>query len=160
MMNQTQQKNKEKTLETFLQWNPNSVLSKQTELSILITKLNPIAIAIQETRLKPSSKFDLKHYTTYRRDFLDGGNASDGVAILTNSKYYSEEIIINSNLQAIAVRMKTKNIGLTTLCSLYLPPHETIVITDLTNLVNQLPKPYLIMSDANAHSQLWGGQFY
>ncbi|GBM41175.1 hypothetical protein AVEN_35747-1 [Araneus ventricosus] len=40
---------------------------------------------------------------------------------------------------------------------LYLPPHRTIHQTELNNLISQLPSTFLILSDLNYHSPLWGG---
>ena len=43
-----------------------------------------------------------------------------------------------------------------TICSLYLPPHCKFSKHDLENLINQLPRPYLLLDDFNSHSKLWG----
>ena len=43
-----------------------------------------------------------------------------------------------------------------TICSLYLPPHCKFSKHDLENLINQLPRPYLLLGDFNSHSKLWG----
>ncbi|GBM97610.1 hypothetical protein AVEN_165868-1 [Araneus ventricosus] len=47
--------------------------------------------------------------------------------------------------------------SLITICSLYLPPHQTVHQTELNNLISQLPSPFLILGDLNGHSPLWGG---
>ena len=44
-----------------------------------------------------------------------------------------------------------------TLCSLYIPPSQNLHQTDLDSLVEQLPKPFIIMGDLNGHNPLWGG---
>ena len=43
-----------------------------------------------------------------------------------------------------------------TICSLYLPPHCKFSKHDLENLINRLPRPYLLLGDFNSHSKLWG----
>ena len=43
-----------------------------------------------------------------------------------------------------------------TICSLYLPPHCNFSKQDLENLINQLPRPNILLGDFNRHSKLWG----
>ena len=51
-----------------------------------------------------------------------------------------------------------------TLCSIYLsprsppPPHTQYNFSehDLENLINQLPRPFILLGDFNSHSKLWG----
>ena len=42
-----------------------------------------------------------------------------------------------------------------TICNVYLP-HFTWTRNDLEHLISQLPTPYLILGDFNAHNPLWG----
>ena len=61
---------------------------------------------------------------------------------------------MNTNLQAVAVKAtlhKTIHV-----CSLYLPPSDRINIADLEHLIQQNPKPFIIMGDFNSHSNVWG----
>lgn len=41
------------------------------------------------------------------------------------------------------------------MCSVYLPPVEPINRRDIENLIEQLPKPFLLLGDFNAHSLFW-----
>jgi len=43
-----------------------------------------------------------------------------------------------------------------TICSLYFPPSAKWSINDITDLVEQLPSPVLLLGDFNAHKPLWG----
>ena len=43
-----------------------------------------------------------------------------------------------------------------TVCNLYLPPSLDVNFSDLEHLVKQLPAPFVIVGDFNAHSPLWG----
>ncbi|GBN06486.1 hypothetical protein AVEN_140568-1 [Araneus ventricosus] len=80
---------------------------------------------------------------------------SGGVALAVANVIPSSCLNFNTNLQAVAVRMHIKS--LKTICSLYLPPHQTIHQTELDNLISQPPSPFLILDDLNGHSFLWGG---
>ncbi len=89
-----------------------------------------------------------------RKDNQNDNRASGGVAILTSLNYVTTTLNLSTNLQAVAVRVHTDK--LITVCSLYLPPSETIIQRDLDDLVEQLPTPFIILGDMNAHSMLWG----
>lgn len=43
-----------------------------------------------------------------------------------------------------------------TICSVYITPDHQLTSMELTNLVDQLPVPYILVGDFNAHSQTWG----
>ena len=44
-----------------------------------------------------------------------------------------------------------------TTCSIYLPPHAAFTNADIQSLLDQLPSPFLLLGDFNAHNPLWGG---
>jgi hypothetical protein len=43
-----------------------------------------------------------------------------------------------------------------TFCSIYIPPNNNLVPNDLDNLIKQLPTPFILLGDFNAHNILWG----
>ncbi|KAM7298788.1 hypothetical protein ISCGN_019357 [Ixodes scapularis] len=47
---------------------------------------------------------------------------------------------------------------LISICSLYIPPSSSLTLTDLERLADQLPEPYVLLGDFNAHNPLWGSQ--
>ncbi|GBN95984.1 putative RNA-directed DNA polymerase from transposon X-element, partial [Araneus ventricosus] len=66
----------------------------------------------------------------------------------------SKPVHLNTTLQAVAVQVRIKT--LTTVCSIYLPPSQTIQQSELDALVRQLPPPFIILGDWNGHSSFWG----
>ena len=42
-----------------------------------------------------------------------------------------------------------------TVCSVYIPPNEESKELALNNLIEQLPRPYIIMGDFNSHNEIW-----
>ena len=44
----------------------------------------------------------------------------------------------------------------TTICSIYIPPTHKLQLKELEKLKDQLPNPFIILGDFNAHSPLWG----
>ena len=86
--------------------------------------------------------FYYKNYSLYNRIANENQKASGGSSILVKSNVPHRQIDINSNLQAVAVNVTlSKSI---TICSLYLPPHCKFSKHDLENIINQLPRPYLL----------------
>jgi exonuclease III len=138
----------------ILQWNPNGFYSKLDEINLLLNKYCPISICLQETNFINDKVCSLKNYTTYYKNRTNAGRASGGVAIYVNSNYHSEEIIINTNLEVVAVNVLIKNS--ITICNLYLPNSQNFEQSDIQNIINQLPSPYILLGDYNSHSPLWG----
>ncbi|GFY29833.1 putative RNA-directed DNA polymerase from transposon X-element [Trichonephila clavipes] len=77
-----------------------------------------------------------------------------GVCIFTSLDVPSSVLPLRIPLQAVAVRIHSTS--LITVCCLYLPPNAVIRQQDLSNLVDQLPAPFVILGDFNGHSTLWG----
>lgn len=141
----------------IIQWNINRLIKKKNDLQIIINKHNPIAICLQETNLIDNYHTpQFKNYNSFFYNRKQCARASGGVAILTNTNYPCREIPIQSNLEVIAVSIKIESE--ITLCNIYLPNQTNFNHTDLNNIINQLPKPYIITGDFNSHSPYWGSQ--
>ncbi|GBM17929.1 hypothetical protein AVEN_111082-1 [Araneus ventricosus] len=80
--------------------------------------------------------------------------ASGGIVILAATNIPTIPVTLNTNLQAVAIRIQTHSLII--VCSLYLPPSERVSQTDLNNLIHQLPSPFIILGDLNGHSSFWG----
>ncbi|GBO16986.1 putative RNA-directed DNA polymerase from transposon X-element [Araneus ventricosus] len=89
-----------------------------------------------------------------RKDYLQNARASGGVVTLTPNIFPSKRLNINSQLQVVSVQIQLKS--LITVCFIYLPPNEIIRPTDLNDLIQQLPVPFIILGDFNGHNTLWG----
>ena len=140
----------------LISWNCRGFLNKKYEIHSIITDHNPICLALQETHLKPSNLAKLRGYTCIRKDKLTDGRAKGGVALFISRDHPYTSIPLHTNLQAVAVQMHIQH--LITFCNIYLPPNETLNQNDLDDLLQQLPNPYIITGDFNAHSSLWGNQ--
>ena len=71
-----------------------------------------------------------------------------------NKSVLFSEIELDTDLQAVTVRVSAKKI--LTVCKVYLPPSLDINFSDLEHLIQQLPAPFVLVGDLNAHSPLWG----
>jgi len=138
----------------IISWNLNSVTAKYQHLQILIDDQNPIVICLQETKLKPTKTFTLKQYDIYRHDQISNQNAKGGVAIAVQKNVRSQVFQINSNLQAVAVTVFLPQP--ITICSIYLHQDDHITCGAIEDLANQLPTPYILTGDFNAHNCIWG----
>ena len=122
---------------SIIHWNIQSYTSNFTTMKTLLQEHNPLGICLQETRqgknkLKPPSG-----YTSI--DLHDDGNFR-GVAILINKTLHTRNVVLNTNLEAVATRLWTGGKWYT-VCSLYLH-HQTVSLADMESLVNQLPPPF------------------
>ena len=81
--------------------------------------------------------------------------ASGGVAIYIDKNFINEDVTINSNIEAVAVTVQIKNKKVT-VCNLYISNKHQLFFSKLENLIKQLPTPYIIVGDFNAHNQAWG----
>ena len=138
----------------ILQWNCRSIKANAEEFNLLITEQKPVAICLQETFLKDCDKFSLKHHSCYLKNSIGNLKACAGVAVIVNNNVPHHSVKLNTTLQAVAVSISlNKTI---TLCSIYLPPSSAVDIKKLDNLVDQLPKPFILMGDFNSYHTLWG----
>ena len=139
---------------SIIQWNCRGLKANYNEILILTTLLSPTVFCLQETFLKTTDNINFKNYTLYNHIATENQKASGGSSILVKSNVPHRQIDINSNLQAVAVNVTlSKSI---TICSLYHSSHCKFSKHDLENLINQLPRPYLLLGDFNSHSKLWG----
>ena len=74
------------------------------------------------------------------------------VTLYINKSFLFDEIKIDTDLQAVAVRVSAKKT--LTVCNIYLPPSLDVNFSDLEHLIQQLPAPVVLVGDVNAHSLL------
>ena len=137
----------------FLQWNIRGLQANYEELRLLTARYSPKVIALQETKLIKDKKIQLKGYEDFYK-YSPSGDPVWGVCLYVNKSCLHSPIDLDTPLQALATRVS----GETTLtvCNLYLPPSKPVSRHLLENLIDQLPRPFLLVGDFNAHSPLWG----
>lgn len=142
---------------TTLQWNTNGFYAHLPELQKIICDQSPDFICLQETRFRPNDSGTINGYTTYRLDRNYDGHASGGVAILCKNEHCTEELQLQTELECIAIRTLTPKP--TTICSIYVPPNTLPNPVHIESLISQLPKPFIIAGDFNAHNLSWGSSY-
>jgi len=141
-------------MSVLMQWNMRGQQANREELSLLLSQYHPTAVCIQETLLHGNKTASFKNYSYYGIPAVENNSSlHGGVAILIKNSTPHQQLHINTGLQAIAVRATChKTI---TICSIYLSPSIACNITELEDLIRQLPPPVLLLGDFSAHSQQW-----
>lgn len=140
-------------MSVFLQWNCRGLFSNYDDITFLINEHHPAAFCLQETHLKESHSNVLRHFKVFRKDRLNASVASGGVAVVVQRMVPSTEVALQTSLEAVAVRLLLDRV--ITVCSVYISPGYRLQFEELDNLIRQLPVPYIILGDFNAHNPLW-----
>lgn len=143
-----------RTDKSIIQWNCNGIRSKKDEILNIINSEHPIALAIQEIKLGNTTAFNLPNYSIYRRDGYANRSPQGGVAIFIHQDIPHQSIPLDSNIQAIAVKIHINRT--ITLCSIYISRSHNLNEQELNQLLTQLPAPYILLGDFNSYSRLWG----
>jgi len=121
----------------------------------LVADYNPIVVCLQETHLVDAvTKFN--GFDMYNKIAISpvDERAIWGSSILVKGGTPHEVIPLNTNLQAVAVKVTLHRT--ITLCSVYIPPGHKLTLVEMDNLIDQLPSPFMLLGDFNGHSDLWG----
>lgn len=158
IMSYTKGKNKTGKPSTIVQWNICGLRGKIPELQLLCNEIEPKILALQETLFDNTKYVDKLDNRRYRWYLQPGANLSkNGVAIAIDKATPHKLIPINTKLQAVACRTIGKKAM--TYVSIYIPPRKMTpkeIKQELLSLIKQLPKPFMLMGDLNAHSTNWG----
>ncbi|KAG5862917.1 hypothetical protein JTB14_002287 [Gonioctena quinquepunctata] len=136
-------------------WNCNGIILHYEYLKLLLTEHNPICVCIQESHLKPGQPYSLRGYQISRRDIAPDLRAHGGVLTMIRNDIQFENVDIQSRLQVVAIRIKAP--VLLSICNIYLP-QDNWQENDITHIIEQLPTPFLLLGDFNAHNPLWGSE--
>lgn len=138
----------------FIQWNCGGFYARLPQLQKLIVDRNPDVLCIQETNFQDKHVPTLRGYQAYCQNRTNPLRASGGAAILVSDKYSTSQYPITTKFEAVAVRMYAPSE--VTVCCLYLPNSQTINEESVSELISQLPRPFLLLGDFNANHQSWG----
>ena len=134
--------------ENLVQWNIRGLRSNYEELKLLLNKTYTPVVTLQDCKLG-EEQLSPRGYA-----LLKGNCPAGEAALLINQRVVHTELTLNSPLHAVAATVTVEKTF--TICSIYLTPGETITKLNLQNLLNQLPRPFLLLGDFNAHSPVWG----
>ena len=133
-------------------WNVNGIRARKQEISLLLREKNPSCVCLQELKLSTNSPYDIgKQYKSYLKLPNDNNEfPRGGTMIAVRHSIPHTALQLNTPLQAVAISLNTGD--LRSICSVYLPPAEQISALQIEQLIDQLPKPTMIVGDMNAHN--------
>lgn len=147
-----------KNYSNIISWNTQGLRTSKPNLKILCSKINPSVLCLQETMCSSKDQANINGYSIYYRPRAGGDRAAGGVLVGVKPELDSEEIDLDTNLEAIAVKVGPPfNL---TIINTYLPPGQAIQASDIVHLINQVPQPRLLVGDINAHHPLWGSETF
>lgn len=121
----------------ILQWNINGFTPQFEYLQLLMNRHNPAIVCIQETNFKDDYVAPLRGYTHYNKNRENYLHASGGVTTYVKENLPQRLIPLTTNIEAIAI---SALLPITLcICNLYVPNSIDLELTDLTNIINQLP---------------------
>ena len=124
---------------------------------MLSKRYRPAVFGLQETFLTNSKSPSFSGFNILTKNSLND-KVTGGVALLINKSYLFIEVHLNTPLQAVAARVTLNKV--VTFCSIYLPPSDHVAKTDLINLIEPLPSPFVLLGDFSGHSPVWGNESY
>ena len=143
---------------SILYWNCRGYTSNFEDLKILLLNHNPNIVCLQETFHGNNQPYPPRQYSIISADpvvnYAQGTRPSRGVLTLIHRSIPYQEIALRTPLEATAIRIHSTNA--TTVCNIYITPNENLQQQDLLNLIRQLPPPFVLVGDLNAHSPMWG----
>ena len=145
---------------SIMQWNCQGLRAKYESLKILIQENFPVCISLQEI-MQGQNRICPKEYVFYRNEHQADEGRYGGSALLLRRDISHTNISLQTNLQAVAVQIYAKKKY--SICSIYLPPdniNDRTLKQDLDNLIDQLPRPFLLLGDFNSRHPMWGDIIY
>ena len=141
-----------------MQWNCRALIGKWASIKPFLMSRKCVAYCLQETHFLPNDHYDfsLPNYTRYDA-FGKDDRRQGGVCVYVSNRFAHRMLPLNTSLQAVACSIRFRQKRIST-CSLYLPPNETLQYAQLENLIQQLPQPLLLCTDANSRHMLWGSE--
>lgn len=102
----------------LLQWNADGYYAHTAELNVLINRIHPSVIALQETKFKPSHKPSIKNNVLFKEDYTEGLSACGGGALFTKNSLSPRLIPVQSNHQVVAIQLTISNMNIS-ICNMY-----------------------------------------
>ena len=87
-------------------------------------------------------------------NYTAGVRPPRGLITLVHKSIPYHKIPLRTTMECTAIRVHTRKTF--TICNMYISPTENLTERELTSLIQQLPPPYIIVGDQNAHNGLWG----
>ena len=149
----------------ILQWNCRGLSDKRLDLDLLISSYTPAIICLQETQLSSNVEKSWKDgsplpgvtvfrgYTPYFKCIDSGKN---GVAIYVRNNVIHSPIKLNTNLQALAVKVTFQDRTFIVSNHYTSKKHDGVPSKDdFKSIIDNFDLPFLMCGDFNGKNTLW-----
>lgn len=145
---------------SVLQWNLRGIKSNEQDLKAIMNTYNSDIILLQETKLKEQDVYKVNGFKSFCRNVRCASNqiAHGGVAILVRENLNPVRIHLNTDLQAVAVRIHLTSPII--FCSFYVQEKDNVSKAEIQKLLDQLGNQFVLGGDFNAHSPMWNHDNY
>ena len=113
-----------------------------------------MVLALQETMLNEEGHFRIPRYNAITKTGHFNWRSHDGTMLLMHESVPMTEIQLQTEVQAVASRININ--GCFTIASVYFSRAHNFTGDILSNLLEQLPQPLLVLEDFNSYHQMWG----
>ena len=141
----------------ILQWNANGLLNKIEELRELAIAKSVDIVAISETKLTKNKQVFMPGWNIYRKDRTD--RLGGGVILAIRQNLTSKRININQNndtkTEIVAAEMRLANGSRLVVASLYAPPNNHSLDTNILEIILNGAGNVIITGDFNAKHRDW-----
>lgn len=132
-------------------WNCSTLQSRQGELINFLNSSNTDIMILNETKLKPEIKFQIKGYQIYRKDRPIIHYAAGGIAAIIKTNIPHQCIDTpDTSLETLCIRLLDN----THIIAAYNQPLNTFTQQELHTLLN-ISHKVILMGDLNAVHQAW-----
>ena len=98
----------------------------------------------------------LKNYTSYCKQGSFNRRFHGGVVTYIHNSLVQEEIVLQTDLEAVTNKITLPNGKPVNLINIYIPGSKSLCKEDLDTILDQVTTPTMIMGDLNAHHTRWG----
>ena len=117
----------------------------------LIESYQPIIMAFQETHLANDCNIKLKPYNCISKQGTFNRSHHGGVVMYIHDSCPYQEIKIDTQYQIVAERVNIGRPYAMTIGNVCIPGSSQLILDEICEIVNSIPKPVIIMGDFNAH---------
>ena len=137
----------------IIQWNLNGIRTrkKSGELQRLIAEYDPVCLCLQHIGDYDTT---INNYKLVSQSIKT--TTELGTAIYVRNNITVDNIIIQSSeCQYSATTIHLSKNNKFSICNIYNQPSFNYNLENIRNIITNLPEPYILMGDFNAHSPIW-----
>lgn len=138
---------------SIISWNANSIKGKILELRAYVKDKNPDILLLQETHLRPSDSLSIPNYITYRNDRLTHRGGGTAICVRNGIQHHLLHHSASS-FEATVIEVAARNNKFHTVASIYKPPLNHLITSDLEDLAGFNEK-FILYGDFNCRHPTW-----